>query len=341
MDRPAQPNSLDHDSRHAPIEPLRPEAELHESAHLATSKARIPNAASLTQDLQHPSHMMANPNDTNRALRRQLKVAQDEEAEMRNALEDMLSELLDTQKNLEATNGDIVNLKMEIEDWKEKYAELSTQLEEEKHRSQSTEALLIQFRRESWKKSKSLEAATELGNQQREAAIAKLTSTVCDLRADVARKDQMLKQQHHEIGQLKSKCQVGEDNAESKATTEHLQEEKAGLETAIEQCRALRKVEETHLNGKVQVLEREMARMEQMLRDRDESIAQLRLQSQAPEDRAKSETDIQRLKASFDAELDNGRRIVKFYKSNSEKLSRQIKDLRATNQTLQVAASKG
>lgn len=339
MNRPAQPNSLDHDSRHALIEPLRSEAELHEPAHLATNKARISKKTSSTQDLQHLSRMMTNTSDANQALRQQLKVAQDEEEKIPDALEDMLSELLDTHRKLEATNGDIVRLKMEIEDWKEKFAELSTQLEEEKHRSKSTEALLVKFRRESLNNSKSFEAATAPGNQQREAEIAKLTSTVHHLTADIGRKDRMLMQQNREIGQLKSKCQMGEDNAESAATTEHMQEEKIGLETAIEQFRAPNQVEETQLNGKIQVLAREVARMEQMLRDRDDSIAQLRLQSQAQEDMAKSETNIERLKASFEAELDNSRRIVKFYKNNSEKLSRRIKDLGTVNRTLQEAAS--
>lgn len=249
---------------------------------------------------------MTNPNDPNRAQQQQLKVDQDEEEQMRDPLEDMLLELLDTQKNLEAINGYIIRLEMENEGWREKFAELSTQLEEEKHRSLLTEALLIKFRREFSEHSNSFETATEPGSQQREAEIAKLNSTIYYLAADVGRKDRMLRQQYRELEQLKSTFQkMGEDNPELKATTEHLQEENSGLEIAIEQFQVL-KVEETQPNGKAQVLQREMAQMEQILGDLDDSTAQLRLQFQAQE-RSKSETDIERLKSSFETELDNSR----------------------------------
>ena len=312
--------------------------------------------------------------DENTRLRIEIKALQNERDAAHDALDKMLSDLLTTQKELEEKKDDTVRKETELSVWRRNVDRLSTELEEKKHQSTTMEKLSMEREKEAMEKKEtellelkqkvnrlSAELKEKVATPKDETEVLDLRRKVDKLTAELEEKEEQLRKRDNALMEQEKSWQAklydARERLEAKLREQHegtraeIAEQRMQLEKAEAQLQELqakqRSVDEQEMNRRLaesreaallSQVEAEKSKAERHLQELQQLRASHAAMSQTVADNRKAENDaqaLQQLQASHATELEELRRLSNFFKNNSERLSRQTRELMATNRSLQ------
>lgn len=311
------------------------------------------------------------PPDKPESSRRKMGRLADENAQLKNekdaihaALDKMLSDLISTQNELEKTKGKMAGKETELLVWRQTAENFSTELDEKRHQCTKMEEMFSEREKEATEK-KNVEVL------ELEQKVSRLSAELKGIVATPKNETEVLDLQQ-KVGELTAQLEMKEDQLRKKEDAFLLQESgwAAKLQDTRERLEA--KHSEQHRSTQREIAEHQMHRKEaeallQELQAKQRSVAQedevqrladskhAALLSQVEEEKSRADQYLQelrqlrasqnnstekdsqaldQLRTSHAAEVERLHRLSNFFKNNSERLSRQIRDTEAANRNL-------
>ena len=312
--------------------------------------------------------------DENARLRAEIKALQNERDAAHDALYKMLSDLITTQKELEEKKDDTVRMETELLGWQRNVERLSTELEEKNHQSTAMEKSFMKREKKAIEKKDaelldvkqkvnrlSAELKEKVALPKDETEVLALRRKVDKLTAELEEKEEQLKKRDnalieqeeswqaklYEAGErLETKLKEQDDGTRAEIAEQRVQLKKAeaqlqelrAKQCSVDEQEMSRRLAESREAALLSQVEAEKIKAEQHLQELQQLRASHAAMSQTVVDSRKAENDaqtLQQVQASHAAELEELRRLSNFFKNNSERLSRQTRELMATNRSLQ------
>lgn len=276
------------------------------------------------------------------------------------AMDQMLSDLLTTQQELEEK-------KVEIKVWRQKVHKLSSELEEKRIESEKTEKVFIEREKQGMlKKEREIfdlkqkvdRLSTELDGEENrseiETEVLDLRQKVGTLTVQLIMKEEQLKKQDLALVEQESCWQIKlqalkekleaylkeqHDRSQAEIAQHQLQTKEAEAQLQVIKAEKLSLDHQAESRALSQV-EAEKSKANQYLRELQElrasHAAYIKSQAEILETSKNKESQAhQQLQARHDTELEQLRRLSDFFRNNSERLSLTAKKMAATIRTLQ------
>lgn len=339
---------------------------------IASNEEKAQTAASPAR-LEHSQRRMDELADENTRLRNELQALRNERVAVPD-VDEMLSDLIATQKELEEKKGDLTKKECELLALRLDVVRLSTELDEKGPQFTKMENLFKQR----YKKAMENKKAELMDLQQKvdrlsaeleqKVAIPKNETEVLDLRQKVSllttdleekeeqlrHKDDALTKQEvnwkaklHDIRE-RLEAESRELHESMRAKIAELQKQREDAEGRLEDLQAKQRsvgemdekqrLADSKEAAALAQVEVEKRKAEQYRQELQQLRTEHALMSQAAEDSSRTGIDaeaLQQMQASHAAELEELRRMSNFFKNNSERLSKQIKEETATSRRLQ------
>jgi hypothetical protein len=339
---------------------------------IASNEEKAQTTASPAK-LEHSRRKMDELADENARLRNELKALQNERATVPD-VDEMLSDLITTQKELEEKKDELMRKESELLALRREVDRLSTELDGKtpqftkmenlfkqryKMAMENKETELLDLQQKVNRLSAELEQKAAMPKNETE--VLGLRQKVSQLTTDLGEKEEQLRHKDDALTKQevnwKAKLQDTRERLEVESRERHesmrakMAEQQKQREDAegrlkelqakqhsvdpLDENRRLADSKEAATLAQVEVEKRKAEQYRQELRKLRTEHA---IMSQAAEDSSRMEIDsqaLQQMQASHAAELEELRRMSNFFKNNSERLSKQIKEEMATSRRLQ------
>lgn len=339
---------------------------------IASNEEKAQTTASLAK-VEHSRREMDELADENARLRNELKALWNERVIVPD-VDEMLSDLIKTQKELEEKKEDLTRKESELLALRRDVDRLSTELDEKnpqftkmenlfkqryKKIMENKETELLKLRQQVNRLSAELEQKVAM--PENETEVLGLRQKVSQLTTDLEEKEEQLRHKDDALTKQqvnwKAKLHDARERLEAESRERHesmraeIAEQQKQREDAegrlkelqakqrstdqLDENRRLADSKEAAALAQVEVEKRKAEQYRQELRQLRTEHA---IMSQAAEESSRMEIDsqtLQQMQASHAAELEELRRMSNFFKNNSERLSKQIKEEMATSRRLQ------
>lgn len=339
---------------------------------IASNEEKAQTTASPAR-LEHSRRKMDELADENTRLRNELKALRSERVALPD-VDEMLSDLITTQKELEEKKSELTRKESELLALRRDVDRLSTELDEKSPQFTKMENLFKQQYKKAMENKEielmdlqqkvnrlSAELEQKVAIPKNEADVLDLRQKVNQLTTDLEEKEEQLghkddaltkqdvnwKAKLHDIRE-RLEVESRERHESTQAKIAELQKQREDAEGLLKDLQAkqrsvgqldeeqrLADSKEAAALAQVEVEKRKAEQYRQELRQLRTEHA---LMSQAAEDSSRMAVDaeaLQQMQASHAAELEELRRMSNFFKNNSERLSKQIKEETATSRRLQ------
>ncbi|KAF4625530.1 hypothetical protein G7Y89_g12639 [Cudoniella acicularis] len=287
----------------------------------------------------------------NARLKAELKTLRNERDAGYDAMDKMLSDLMTAQEELEELKSKVGGEEPEVAGLRHNVERLLIELEERddqvmklekvvkgQEQSQNNDGELEDLKQKVADLSAQLESKTTVETELLELRqkVGNLTAELDDKDAQLMRKEGVLKEQ-----ELSFQTRLGEQQGRLQAEIAEHQTKRAQAETSFQSLRSEQSMVQQRQNEDRELAESKatfaLSQFEAEKRKAENCLRELQKLRNMQAD-GKTEEDFRALQSKHAAELDELRRMSNFFKTNSERLSKQMKELMMKNRVLEDAA---